>query len=660
MKLRTQLLAAAVIAVGMGLAACFSIWRATQQEDIAEQQQQQAQAVARELSGLLALTHDFARERDPQSEQQWRQRQGAVSLALATQDNRAPHSSETDGLREGATRLGLLFDRLADLPPADDSPLVARRRELLVDQLLTDTQHMADAAYRWAREASLLRGEAERRHKRMTLLAVTLLMLMIVGQAAIGFRRVLAPLHRLGVATAALERGELGERIGSTSTDELGSVSRRFDAMAQALSQRTEQLEAAERRFRAIAENVPAGVVHIDGQQRLQFANAEFCRSMGLPIERLLGLSIREIQGEQDYLVIRNPIEAALRGETVSFESAPTRFGRPRYFYNQLVPDLGADGRVAGAYALVQDITERKLAEIEQAAAKRRLRDITDNLPALISYIDHEERLQFANDTFKSWMGFDPALFIGKPLIEIIGPALYAQRKPFLDRALRGERVCFELESSALDVQRHLKNEYIPDVQKDGRVAGIYALSSDITAMKLVEQHLAQLARIDTLTGLPNRREFGERLPTAMSRARRSRRLLALLFLDVDRFKQINDTFGHAVGDEVLKIFGHRLLTCVRETDTVARLAGDEFTVILEGLNTQAEPKIVAAKIIEAMSRPFDVDDRTLAVSTSIGIAVYDGNAETAEALTARADGALYEAKRAGRNTYRDAGALVA
>jgi len=660
MKIRTQLLAAALIALVVGLAACVSIWHAAAQEDAAEQQQQQAQAVARELSGLLALTHDFARERDPQSEQQWRQRQTAVSLALTAHDSVVLDSTEIRALRDGAARLTLLFDRLADLPPADESALVARRRELLVDQLLTDTQGMADSAYRWAREASLMRSESELRHKRITLLAMALLMLLIAGQAALGFRRVLAPLRALSVATEALERGDLGARIGNTRSDELGSLSRRFDAMAQALSERTTQLEAAERRIRAIADNVPAGVVHVDGEQRLQFANAEFCRSMGLPIERLLSLSMRELLGEQDYERSRGPIEAALRGQAVSFESAPTRFSRPRYFYNQLVPDLGADGRVAGAYALVQDITERKLAEMEQAAAKRRLRDITDSLPALISYIGSDERLQFANGTFKTWMGLEPAQCIGKPLIEIIGPELYAQRKPYLDQALRGERVSFELESTALEVHRHLKNEYIPDVQKDGSVAGIYALSSDVTAMKLVEQHLAQLARIDTLTGLPNRREFDERLAAAMSRARRSRRLLALLFLDLDRFKQINDTFGHAVGDEVLKIFGHRLLTCVRETDTVARLAGDEFMVVLEGLNTPAEPQLVAGKIIEAMSRPFDIEDRAMTVSTSIGIAVYEGNAETPEALTARADGALYEAKRAGRNTYRDAEALTA
>lgn len=146
---------------------------------------------------------------------------------------------------------------------------------------------------------------------------------------------------------------------------------------------------------------------------------------------------------------------------------------------------------------------------------------------------------------------------------------------------------------------------------------------------------------------------FNERLTDALARSHRSGKPLALLFLDVDKFKLINDTLGHAAGDEVLRLFGQRLQSCVRETDTVARLAGDEFVVILEQLHTPAEPQFIARKIIATINRSFELQEGLWDVSTSIGIAFHaEGSAQPA-ALLAAADRALYEAKAGGRNTYR-------
>jgi diguanylate cyclase (GGDEF)-like protein len=171
------------------------------------------------------------------------------------------------------------------------------------------------------------------------------------------------------------------------------------------------------------------------------------------------------------------------------------------------------------------------------------------------------------------------------------------------------------------------------------------------------ERQMAEIARTDVLTGLPNRYSFDERLALALARSRRSGQPLALCFLDVDKFKAINDTLGHAAGDEVLRQFARRLTKCVRETDTVARLAGDEFVVVLEGLHTGAEPHLVARKIVSMMRRPMQVEGRSLAITTSVGVA-FEADANIAPAdLLARADAALYEAKAQGRNTFHvDAG----
>jgi diguanylate cyclase (GGDEF)-like protein len=163
---------------------------------------------------------------------------------------------------------------------------------------------------------------------------------------------------------------------------------------------------------------------------------------------------------------------------------------------------------------------------------------------------------------------------------------------------------------------------------------------------------LSRLARFDTLTLLPNRLSFNEKLPEAIARSERSGALLALMFLDVDRFKAINDTHGHETGDGVLRLFASRVQSAVRETDTVARLAGDEFVIILEGLHNTTEAETVAGKILTSLHEPFRVGSLTLPVSSSIGIAIRATGQLDPDELLHQADSALYVAKRAGRNRF--------
>ena len=308
------------------------------------------------------------------------------------------------------------------------------------------------------------------------------------------------------------------------------------------------------------------------------------------------------------------------------------------------------------AYAFLHDVSARLRAEQERARSEQRLRTITDNLPVLISYIDKDERYQFCNRTYGMWMAIDAAGMIGRSLAEVLGPEEYAKRDVHLRRTLAGARADFDIESTWLGVHRHLHGTYVPDIV-EGRVEGIYVLVSDVSAEKAAETKLALQARTDSLTGLANRHAFNEKLAEALARSRRTEMPIALFFLDVDKFKGINDTLGHAAGDAVLKIFAERLVASVRETDTVARLAGDEFVVILESLHTPAEPQFIARKILATMGRPFDVAGVPLKVTTSIGIVWQaDGHAQPSE-LLAMADKALYEAKDGGRNTFRLASA---
>jgi diguanylate cyclase (GGDEF)-like protein/PAS domain S-box-containing protein len=259
---------------------------------------------------------------------------------------------------------------------------------------------------------------------------------------------------------------------------------------------------------------------------------------------------------------------------------------------------------------------------------------------------------RFANATYHDWLGISPADMIGKPVVQVIGTDAFEERKGYFLDCLAGKEVRFEIDMEVNGAKRSLQSAYIPQMD-DGRVVGIYILSTDITTLRQQERQLQVQARVDSLTGLPNRRAFEERLGDALGRISRTGASLALLYLDVDHFKQINDTFGHAAGDEVLKEFGQRLRMAIRSTDTVARLGGDEFTVILDGVGNQMEAAGVAHKILEAIAQPFSVEGRVQTVSTSIGVAFTSSGGIGMQALSRQADEALYEVKRAGRGHYR-------
>ena len=298
-------------------------------------------------------------------------------------------------------------------------------------------------------------------------------------------------------------------------------------------------------------------------------------------------------------------------------------------------------------------LAQRDRLDARLARREGDLRAITDNLPALIARVDAGERYRFVNAHIGRIFGVVPAEMIGRTMREVRGETIYRDIEPYVRQVMQGQPVSFEGCNEAGGQRYHYQSNYIPDVGPGGEIRGFYAMTFDITARKEAEQRLDQLTRRDALTGIYNRREFGERLPQAAVRAMRSGQGLAVLFIDVDHFKAINDQHGHAAGDAVLRDVAQRLQTGVRTQDTVARLAGDEFVVILEGLETIEEPQFIARKIIAALDKPVGFQEQTLRIGASIGIAYAQGGAPDPDALLATADAALYEAKAAGRRTFR-------
>ncbi len=186
-----------------------------------------------------------------------------------------------------------------------------------------------------------------------------------------------------------------------------------------------------------------------------------------------------------------------------------------------------------------------------------------------------------------------------------------------------------------------------------GPAAYYLAFFNDLSASKVAEERIRLLAYHDPLTGLPNRLLLMDRLTHALASARRRQGHVAVLFVDLDRFKNVNDSLGHAVGDKLLWEIAHRLNTCVREEDTVARLGGDEFVVVLECLRDKEDAVLIVDKIHQAFERPIPVEQRPLHVSASIGIALYPEDGDNAESLMQNADTAMYQAKSLGRNNYQ-------
>ncbi|BCR03724.1 GGDEF domain-containing protein [Desulfuromonas versatilis] len=286
--------------------------------------------------------------------------------------------------------------------------------------------------------------------------------------------------------------------------------------------------------------------------------------------------------------------------------------------------------------------------------SERRLVNFLDSANDLIFSATPEGRLLYANHSWKSALGFDPDTADNLNLLDIIHPTYKSKCQAAFGKAAAGQRVNV-LEGSFIACDRRPIDVEgnITCNPEDGDATVIWGICRDVTERKKAQEQLYHLAHHDMLTGLPNRLFFIDRLKHARAMARRGEKQVAVLFLDLDRFKIINDTLGHSVGDQLLQEAASRLLECVREVDTVARLGGDEFTVALCNVNGVEDVEQVAQKILKALSRPMALGGHELFITTSIGICLYPDHGEEPVELIKNADIAMYNAKTNGRNNYQ-------
>ena len=484
-------------------------------------------------------------------------------------------------------------------------------------------------------------------------IGLVILLLALVGAGRVATWTI-SPLMQLARDAERFGGGDLAHRSEVTTGGEIAMLSANFNRMATAIEERDSALTRSRQQVQEIVSHFPGQVTFIDREERYRFVNRFVTRLNTHSPDDMLGKTMLEVRGEVAYRTVAPFLQRALAGEAASVAFSLDEDGEAAHLLIEFVPVRGADGAISGVYTFTHDVTEQKTAELLLAESRKRLLTITDNVPAMICYLDEHRCFQFANSAFESWFRRPLSEILGQPMDRMMIPEIAARYERSFVQCMQGETVDFELEiPSVTRGVRWLKGSFIPDIDDaTGRACGVYGLIHNATKAKIAEQNLVRLAQFDTLTGLANRNQFNDILAVALARDDHEKSNAALMFLDIDHFKLINDRHGHASGDQLLKEFAQRLTESVRPTDVVARLSGDEFVVLLQDMHTD-EPQFIARKIIAAVEKPFMLDGHVMCVTASIGIATRMQGGESPSAMMKRADEALYEAKRAGRNTFR-------
>jgi diguanylate cyclase (GGDEF)-like protein/PAS domain S-box-containing protein len=419
------------------------------------------------------------------------------------------------------------------------------------------------------------------------------------------------------------------------------------------------ELEHRHEVLQTVLDNIPCGVSHLDAQLRLCHYNAEFRRVLDFPEElfRQAHPHLRELlrfnarRGEygpgDPEAITEHLLERAGEHQAHSFERV-----RPDGTVLQVKGQPLPDG---GFVTIYNDITERREAEHRQMLADK----VFEHSREAIVIIDHDRRIVSVNPAYTTITGMRSADALGRtfepaaPEDGATGEAVDAET--LWTRLQRDGSFACESTGVRADGRRYprwLSMSSVRDPHTD-QLTHYIAIFSDITERKEAEAHIRHLAHHDALTGLTNRFSLYVRLDQAIADARRHQHAIAVLFLDLDRFKHINDSLGHHAGDELLVQVARRLRGAVRESDTAARLGGDEFVLVLRDVGDHDSIVRIAEKVLEELSRPYPLGGVDQVVTPSIGISRYPEDGGTVNELLRHADAAMYRAKTLGRGNFQ-------
>ena len=301
------------------------------------------------------------------------------------------------------------------------------------------------------------------------------------------------------------------------------------------------------------------------------------------------------------------------------------------------------------------DITDMHAAQTRLHEREQLLRKIIETEPECVKLVDVDGNILEVNPAgLEMLQSSDPGEIIGRSVLDFVAPEFKSRLEVVMRRVISGEPAMLEMDIiGAKGRKRRVESHAAPLYGPDGRVSSLLMVTRDISERADAESQVHYLAHYDLLTGLPNRALFRDRLLQAMAQAKRTSTLVAVMFLDIDHFKDVNDSLGHAIGDQLLKEIAQRIRACVRETDTVARFGGDEFGLIQTNLNTVEGTADLADRLITDIGKPFHIDGHEIHTAASIGVTIYPFDDHNAEDILKNADMAMYKAKREGRGRYQ-------
>ena len=407
---------------------------------------------------------------------------------------------------------------------------------------------------------------------------------------------------------------------------------------------------AREAQLRLIADAVPALIAYYDVKEmRCQFANRRYAEFNGWTVETILGKTVRQAIGEVAWSKIGSYVEQALAGKATTYtrdQVLPS--GETRRIEVELLPHFDDDQVLEGAFVLINDITEHWRTEQSLRQSDERMRRFFEATEE--GLIFHQNLvITDSNEAMTRITGYTRAEAIGRKTLDFMPQRWHPM---ILDYAVRDIEALYEvtiLHKDGHEVAVECMSREMPIAGQTQRLIVV----RDITARKAAQAHIEFLAMHDALTQLPNRTYLMDRLDGVLALARRNQRQAAVLFLDLDKFKIVNDSLGHHVGDGLLREVARRILVTVRESDVVARLGGDEFLIVLSDIASSDDAAAVAAKLIQAVSAECQLEHHQVSVSPSIGISVFPTDGATTDELVRHADAAMYHAKESGRANYQ-------
>ena len=491
----------------------------------------------------------------------------------------------------------------------------------------------------------------------------TLFLTLVAGVVTwLALRRQLRPLLETSKALSLLaESNQPPCPLPIFSQDEIGQVIGGFNQLLSSYSKNETALRASEKQYRELYNDVPVGYHEYDLQGRITRVNQTELTLTGYCEDEVLGHFVWEFVADEE--------ESKKRTLGKLSKSYPLNNNNERELSckdGTKIPALFQDktcldeaGNITGIRTIMLPIADRKLAEAALMRSEARYRAIFETSQEIISICRVSDGVYLeANQAFFATLGLSPSEVVGRTSLELNLWVDLDEKQAVLELLKTKGSLSnheFRFRKASGEIFWALVSASV--IELDGEACVVF-VRSDITERKGSEEKINYLAFYDQLTGLPNRTLLQDRIKQAMAKNHRSGLYGALLLLDLDHFKTLNDTLGHDMGDILLKQVADRLIKCVREEDTVARLGGDEFVVMLSGLSscpneTESSIELIAEKINAALEPPFDINGNNYRTSSSIGASVFYGHDTEIDSLLKQADLAMYKAKETGRNKLR-------